>query len=61
MGCSQSGYMDSELALAWLKWVEERTAEKASGEKRVIHLDGHITHTSLDFDDYADKHNRILV
>ena len=35
--------------------------KKANGDKRVIHLDGHTTHTSLEFDDYSNEHNIILV
>ncbi|KAA1479574.1 hypothetical protein DENSPDRAFT_855452 [Dentipellis sp. KUC8613] len=32
MGHSPTGYMDSELALDWLKWIEELTREKADGD-----------------------------
>jgi hypothetical protein len=53
--------MDSKLALEWLKWMDEITSTKANGETRVIHLDGHSTHTALEFDDYAAEHNIVLV
>lgn len=61
IGHSASGYIDSELALEWLKWLDKLTTKKANGDTRVLHLDGHSTHTSLDFDDYAAAHDIVLV
>ena len=61
MGHSSSGYMNFELALEWLKWLDTQTRAKANGKMRVFYLDGHSTHTTLEFDDYTADHNIILV
>ncbi len=58
---SPSGWIDSELFFEWLKWFERETASKSRGQKRVLHLDGHKTHTTLECDDYAAAHDIILL
>ncbi|KLO08238.1 DDE-domain-containing protein [Schizopora paradoxa] len=59
---SKNGWMDSELALQWLKTVfEPLTCEKAAGRIRVIVLDGHSSHYSLEFLQFCILHNIVVL
>lgn len=59
--CSSSGWIDTEIFLHWLKWFDSQTVSSAEGRKRILHIDGHKTHTALEVDDYAAEHNIILL
>jgi hypothetical protein len=60
-GASTSGWINNELGLAWLKLVFDRsTKAKAGRSHRLLILDGHGSHLTMDFIDYCD-HNRILL
>ncbi|KLO06069.1 DDE-domain-containing protein, partial [Schizopora paradoxa] len=59
---SKNGWTDSELALEWLKTVfEPQTREKAAGKLRVIILDGHASHYSLEFLQFCILHNIVVL
>ncbi len=59
---SPNGWTDSELALDWLKNEFDRlTKEKAGDNVRVIILDGHISHLSLEFVQYCVDHNIVCL
>jgi hypothetical protein len=58
---SLSGWTNNELGLAWLKQVFDRsTKEKAGRSYRLLILDGHGSHLTMDFIEYCDR-NRILL
>jgi hypothetical protein len=58
---SPSGWTNNELGLSWLKQVFDRsTKEKAGRSYRLLILDGHGSHLTMDFIEYCDR-NRILL
>ena len=59
---SENGWTDASLGLAWLKTVfDPETKAKAAGEPRVIVLDGHSSHYSHEFIQYARENNITLL
>jgi hypothetical protein len=58
---SPLGWTNNELGLAWLKQVFDRsTKSKAGRSYRLLILDGHGSHLTMDFIEYCDR-NRILL
>jgi hypothetical protein len=58
---SPSGWTNNDIGLAWLKEVFEReTARYARTGYRLLIVDGHSSHVTMDFLDYCNNH-RILV
>jgi hypothetical protein len=58
---SDSGWSNNQIGLAWLEQVFDRlTKEKARRSYRLLIVDGHGSHISMDFIDYCDR-NRILL
>jgi hypothetical protein len=58
---SPSGWTNNELGLAWLKQVfDQSTKPKAGRSYRLLILDGHGSHLTMDFIEYCDR-NRILL
>jgi hypothetical protein len=58
---SPSGWTNNELGLAWLKQVFDRSTKlKAGRSYRLLILDGHGSHLTMDFIEYCDR-NRILL
>jgi hypothetical protein len=58
---SPSGWTNNDIGLAWLKQVfEPSTKEKAGRSHRLLILDGHRSHLTMDFIEYCDR-NRILL
>ena len=58
---SPSGWTNNEIGIAWLKQVFDRyTREKARRSYRLLILDGHGSHVTMDFIDYCDQ-NKILL
>ena len=52
---SPSGWTNNEIGLAWLKQVFNRgTKEKARSSYRLLILDGHGSHLTMEFIDYCD-------
>jgi hypothetical protein len=57
---SPTGWTNNEAGLAWLKQVFNRfTKDKARRKYRLLILDGHGSHVTMDFLDYCDK-NKII-
>jgi hypothetical protein len=51
-----SGWTNNEIGLAWLKQVFDRsTKEKARSSYRLLILDGHGSHLTMEFIDYCDQ------
>jgi hypothetical protein len=58
---SPSGWTNNDLSLAWLKQVFDRSTKlKAGRSYRLLILDGHGSHLTMDFIEYCDR-NRILL
>ena len=58
---SPSGWTNNDIGLAWLEQVFDRcTKEKARRSYRLLVLDGHGSHITMDFIDYCDQ-DRILL
>jgi hypothetical protein len=58
---SSSGWTNNEIGLAWLKQVFDRyTRPKAGRSNRLLILDGHGSHLTMDFIEYCNQ-NRILL
>ncbi|KDR65049.1 hypothetical protein GALMADRAFT_82338, partial [Galerina marginata CBS 339.88] len=56
------GWTDGNIGRQWLEQVfDAETKEKAAGQTRVLLLDGHSSHYTLDFIDYARENNIILL
>ena len=59
IGVSENGWTTNELGLAWLKHFDEHTKKKVVGIYRLLIIDGHESHNSLDFQKYC-KDNSIV-
>jgi hypothetical protein len=58
---SPSGWTNNEIGLAWLQQVFDRnTKAKARSSYRLLILDGHGSHLTMDFKEYCDQ-NKILL
>lgn len=58
---SPSGWTNNEIGLAWLKQVFDRfSKQKARRKYRLLILDGHGSHVTMDFINYCDQ-NKILL
>lgn len=54
------GYTSGEIAVAWIKDWDNLTREKANGKHRLLIVDGHSSHFTVGFLEYARK-NKIEV
>ncbi|CAI6335566.1 unnamed protein product [Periconia digitata] len=58
---STSGWSNNQIGLAWLKQVFDRCTKPESGRfQRLLIVDGHGSHLTMDFINYCDS-NRILL
>jgi transposase len=58
---SPTGWSNNEIGLAWLEQVFQRyTKEKAKRDYRLLIVDGHGSHLTMDFINYCDSHRIIL-
>ena len=58
---SPSGWTNNDIGLSWLKQVfDPSTKAKARSSYRLLILDGHGSHLTMDFIDYCDQ-NKILL
>jgi len=58
---SKKGWTDQNIAVDYLRKFDEQTGEKADGRTRVLFLDGHSSHDSLELVDNArEKDIKIL-
>jgi hypothetical protein len=60
MGYQKKGYTSGEIGVAWLQDWDKLTKQKASGRYRLLIVDGHSSHYTMGFLDYARK-NMIIV
>ncbi|RKK26928.1 hypothetical protein BFJ67_g16389 [Fusarium oxysporum f. sp. cepae] len=52
---SPNGWTDNELGLEWLKHFNRCTANRSTGPYRLLILDGHENHHSVDFERYCQE------
>lgn len=54
IACSPNGWTDSEVGVAWLKDIfDPETKDRVRGDKRLLIVDGHNSHCTLEFLLYA--------
>jgi len=56
---SQNGWTNNELGLEWLRHFDRRTADRSVGSYRLLILDGHESHHSVEFERYCEA-NKIV-
>lgn len=57
---SAKGYTNNELGVEYIKDFHEQTKEKAD-KVRILFVDGHASHCTLAFLDFAAEHNIIII
>jgi hypothetical protein len=58
---SENGWTTNQIGLDWIKHFDRHTASRAVGKWRLLVLDGHETHHSVDFEDYCKANNIITL
>jgi hypothetical protein len=59
---SQNGWTNQDIGLDWLqRCFEPHTRPQNANQKRLLLLDGHNSHTSLAFTEFAERNNIILL
>ncbi|KAJ2929523.1 hypothetical protein H1R20_g7583, partial [Candolleomyces eurysporus] len=53
LGYSDKGWTDGEIGVEWIKQFDAQTREKANGRRRLLLVDGHNSHYTLGFLQYA--------
>lgn len=57
IGYSKKGWTDGEIGAAWIKIFDEQTCEKAADRWRLLLVDGHNSHYTWGFLEYARTHH----
>lgn len=58
---SENGWTDNSIALDWLHHFDNMTKLRTAGKWRMLLVDGHGSHISLDFAEYCFKHNIVAL
>jgi hypothetical protein len=58
---SLSGWSNNDVGLAWLEQVFDRCTKQRAGRWRLLILDGHGSHLTMDFISYCDRHRILLL
>jgi len=58
---SDKGWTDNEIGVDWLKFFDCATKEKAHNQYCLLVVDGHASHYSLNFIEYAQKHKIVML
>lgn len=62
LGYSKKGWTDGEIGVEWIKHFDKHTAAKAIGGKyRLLLVDGHNSHYTHGFLEYARTHQILVV
>lgn len=56
---TSNGWTDNETGLDWIKHFDKHTKSRTKGGYRMLVLDGHESHQSVDFEAYCKDHNII--
>jgi len=51
---SENGWTSHELAVQWIQHFDKYTKEQTQGKYRLLILDGHLSHASLEFVQYCE-------
>jgi hypothetical protein len=54
---SPNGWRDNKHSLAWIKHFDQYTEARAKGRSRLLLMEGHSSHITLGFCEYALAHN----
>ena len=58
---TENGWTDASMAIWWLKNFDEQTHEKAAGHPRLLLVDGHNSHYTIEFIHYARDVNIVTL
>jgi len=58
---SENGWTSNKLGLAWLKHFDAHTKGRVKGTHRLLVIDGHESHNSIEFQDYCAEHKIITI
>lgn len=58
---TENGWTDASMAVWWLKNFDEQTREKAAGRPRLLLVDGHNSHYTVEFIRYARDANIVTL
>ena len=58
---TSNGWTDNETGLDWIKHFDKHTRARTKGGYRMLVLDGHESHQSVDFEAYCKDHNIIPI
>lgn len=58
-GVSDNGWTTNELGVAWVKHFDGSTKDSVRGTHRLLILDGHSSHSSVEFEEYC-KEQKII-
>ena len=58
---SPNGWTNNQLALAWLEHFDTYTKRQTVGGYRLLIIDGHESHCSVDFQDLCKEKNIVLL
>ena len=58
---TNNGWTNNKTGLEWLKHFDKHTAPRIKGPYRMLVLDGHESHESIEFQDYYKSHNIIAL
>ena len=61
LGYSKKGWTTGEIGIEWIKIFDKQTCTKADGEYRMLLVDGHNSHYTHTFLQYARKHKIIVL
>jgi hypothetical protein len=56
-----NGWTDNETGLEWIRHFEKHTAGRKTGVYRMLVIDGHESHVSVEFDRFCKDHNIITI
>ena len=59
LSVSENGWTDCEFAMKWLEHFDVSTRPRRRGTHRLLILDGHVSHVSLEFIEYCEAHEII--
>lgn len=57
LGYQKKGWTDGEIGVEWMKDFHEKTKEKAAGRARLLLVDGHNSHYTRGFLEFARDHD----
>jgi DDE superfamily endonuclease len=58
---SDNGWTTNELGFQWIQHFEKHTKSRTKGSYRLLILDGHESHNSLQFQDFCKERNIIML